>query len=42
MVRGELKFIVGHLIENGLRDDYTFIEKSIGILKAKKRYIVCC
>ena len=36
--QGELKSIVGHLIENGLRDDYTFIEKSIGILKAKNLY----
>ncbi|OCG64090.1 hypothetical protein A9G48_03975 [Gilliamella sp. wkB18] len=36
--KGELKSIIGHLTENGLRDDYTFIEKAIGITKSKTLY----
>lgn len=30
--------IVGHLKENGLRSDYTFIEKSLGVSKLKSIY----
>lgn len=36
--RGELKSIISHLTENGLRDDYTFIEKAIGVSKSKAIY----
>lgn len=36
--RGELKSIIGHLTENGLRDDFTFIEKAIGVSKSKAIY----
>lgn len=36
--RGELKSIVGHLTENGLRSDYTFIEKALGVSKSKVLY----
>ncbi|MFQ0970648.1 ParB family protein [Gilliamella sp. ESL0232] len=35
---GELKSIVGHLTENGLRSDYTFIEKALGVSKSKVLY----
>ncbi|MCO6550368.1 MAG: ParB N-terminal domain-containing protein [Gilliamella sp.] len=35
---GELKSIVGHLTENGLRSDYTFIEKALGVSKSKTLY----
>lgn len=35
---GELKSIIGHLAENDLRSDFTFIEKSIGVAKSKKLY----
>lgn len=36
--QGELKSIVGHLAENGLRSDYTFIEKALGVSKSKVLY----
>lgn len=35
---GELKSIVGHLTENGLRNDYTFIEKALGVARSKVLY----
>ena len=35
---GELKSIVGHLTENGLRSDYTFIEKALGVARSKVLY----
>ncbi|AHN27281.1 hypothetical protein GAPWK_2708 [Gilliamella apicola] len=36
--QSESKSIVGHLKENGLRSDYTFIEKSLGVSKLKSIY----
>ncbi|WP_392562221.1 hypothetical protein RHO12_01675 [Orbus sturtevantii] len=36
--KGEIKSIIGHLTENGLRDDFTFIEKAVGVSKSKALY----
>ena len=34
----EIRSIVGHLTENGLRADFTFIERSLGISRSKALY----